>query len=1046
MNIAGLHRLQEIVARATEATTFEGVARVLVEEGGAVLGTSIGGVWLLQGEQLELVHYRGPQPSENVQVLPLNADAPLPACVREGAPIWLIDREDYARRFPASYTRLGVTVGCACLPLVVEGHPIGGAVFAFDHAPALGDLARDALALIVRQCAHALDRIRHVEQAEQLARRMKALQAVAMQFAAARSFDEIARITLTGATDVIGGSSAALWRLEGQDAVLAVQFGAPPEVVDAVRRLPLDDPGGLTTSLRTRTPLWLASRADAARRLPVIEVRWRGIEAIAFVPLVANGRMYGALGVGFERPHSFDSRDREFIELYATHAAQALARDRDDTAQRALASATAAMASSLEPEAVLQRIGELTVATFADWCFVDLARGEGWLERVVVAHADRNDADVAARMRRFLPPVHEGVARAVAMQEPQLFEVVTEPLLMRVARDPAHLDALRALRVNTLLSVPMSVAGRAIGGITWASRGQPFDHRDLQLATQLARAAAAAVENARLFAAEAAAARRVGKLYELSVALSSPRKLDDVGRATTRLSADATGALSCTIWVRDPGGALRTLASTARETSAAEAALLPDPERLPHRVLATGEPFWVEAPHDYERSAGEASPRPGQARQVQPLAAFPLSIGGGRAGVIAFTFEGDHRFDVDERTFLAAIARSCEQALERAQLNATEAAARAAAESASRAKDEFLAMLGHELRNPLAPIVTALDLMRMRGVSDGVRERGVIERQVQHLTRLVDDLLDISRITRGKIELRRKVGELRAAIEPALEAVGPLLMQAGHQLAIDVPSNGLRVDADPARLSQIVRNLLANAAKFTPPRGHLAIVAREHGGSIELAICDDGPGISAELLPRVFEPFVQGSQGAERAGGGLGLGLAIVQSLVELHGGTVAIAGGDDGRGTRVTVRLPRAEALVPGPTDRASDDPGRPLRVLVVDDNIDAATLLGDLLRCLGHEPMIAHDGPSALAVVARERPQLAILDIGLPGMDGYELVRRLREDPTLARVPVLALTGYGQASDRDRTRAAGFADHLVKPIDLQRLHDIVGRYASAR
>ncbi|HSN29013.1 MAG TPA: ATP-binding protein, partial [Kofleriaceae bacterium] len=468
-----------------------------------------------------------------------------------------------------------------------------------------------------------------------------------------------------------------------------------------------------------------------------------------------------------------------------------------------------------------------------------------------------------------------------------------------------------------------------------------------------------------------------------------------------------------------------------------------DPALPANRVLATGEPVWVESPREYAREASLVFERVQRAGRVQPFAALPLVVAGVPAGVIAWSWLTAHRFAPAERTFLHAIARSCEQAIERAQLYATEAGARAAAESASRAKDEFLAMLGHELRNPLAPIVTALDLLRLRNIADGVRERSVIERQVAHLTRLVDDLLDISRITRGKIELRRTTEELIRAVEPAVDAVGPLLAQQRHQLSVDVPATGLRVDGDTARLSQVVRNLLTNAAKFTPAGGSLAIAARAVDDVVELTVRDSGRGIAPSLLPYVFEPFVQGSQGAERAGGGLGLGLAIVKSLVTAHGGTVAVLSDGEDRGTKVVVRLPRASsAAAAGETDRDAAPNNRALRVLVVDDNVDAAALLGDLLRVLGHEPVIAHDGPAALAIVERERPQLAILDIGLPGMDGYELARRLHAQPGLSGVPVVALTGYGQASDRERTREAGFVEHLVKPIDLKRLTDVVGRY----
>ncbi len=567
----------------------------------------------------------------------------------------------------------------------------------------------------------------------------------------------------------------------------------------------------------------------------------------------------------------------------------------------------------------------------------------------------------------------------------------------------------------------------------------------LQEVVAKATEAATADEVARILIEEGTGVLRasMGGLYDLSVALSSARTPEDVASATARLGSEATGAASCMIWIRDSDGALRTRGSSAPPAWTAEwMELSTDPTLPANRVIATGEPVWVESSSEYEHEAALVYERVRQAGRVQPFAALPLVVGGVRAGVIAWSWTTDHHFAPAERTFLHAIARSCEQAIERAQLYATEAGARAAAESGNRAKDEFLAMLGHELRNPLAPIVTALDLLRMRNIADGVRERAVIERQVAHLTRLVDDLLDISRITRGKIELRRTTEELIRAVEPAIDAVGPLLVQQRHQLSVDVPANGLRINGDTARLSQVVRNLLTNAAKFKPAGGTLSIAARAIDDVVELTVRDNGRGIAPSLLPYVFDPFVQGSQGAERAGGGLGLGLAIVKSLVAAHGGTVAVQSDGENRGTKVVVRLPRATGAA-SPRDASGPTATRrSLRVLVVDDNVDAAALLGELLRLLGHEPLIAHDGPAALAVVVKEQPQLAILDIGLPGMDGYELARRLREQPGLAGVPVVALTGYGQASDRERTREAGFVEHLVKPIDLKRLTDVVGRF----
>jgi signal transduction histidine kinase/ActR/RegA family two-component response regulator len=367
--------------------------------------------------------------------------------------------------------------------------------------------------------------------------------------------------------------------------------------------------------------------------------------------------------------------------------------------------------------------------------------------------------------------------------------------------------------------------------------------------------------------------------------------------------------------------------------------------------------------------------------------------------------------------------------------------ARSKAESSDRAKDEFLAMLGHELRNPLSPIVTALELMKLKGDSAS-RERKVIERQVAHLMRLVDDLLDVSRVARGKIALRKEAIALSSVVAKAVEMASPLLEQRAHRLDIEVPE-GLRLHGDETRLAQVFANLLSNAAKYTDAGGHITVRASTSAGRVRVSVIDDGVGIAPELLPRVFDMFVQGHRSVDRGQGGMGLGLALVRNLVKLHGGEVSVHSEGLGRGSQFTVELPLlAEAEVVAPVAKAEPDVARaavPMRILVVDDNVDAAITLGDLLRDVGHSVMVAHDGPSALEASARFQPELAILDIGLPVMDGYELAARLRERFKEQSPYLVALTGYGQPSDRERSSAAGFDLHLVKPIDATRLLDVI-------
>ena len=356
-------------------------------------------------------------------------------------------------------------------------------------------------------------------------------------------------------------------------------------------------------------------------------------------------------------------------------------------------------------------------------------------------------------------------------------------------------------------------------------------------------------------------------------------------------------------------------------------------------------------------------------------------------------------------------------------------------------------MLGHELRNPLAPISTALELMALRGGDALRKERDVVRRQVDHLSRLIDDLLDVSRITRGKIQLARQVMEIGAVLGKAIEMASPLLERRMQPLAIDVPREGLAVDADPSRLAQVFQNLLTNAAKYSEPRTEIAVRARGEGERVIVEVMDQGIGIAEAVLPSLFDLFVQGERTIDRSQGGLGIGLTIARSLCELHGGTIEAASGGPGRGSTFTVSLPRAARVAAAPPDRPGRGDGAPsraasgMRVLVVDDNVDAALLLCELLAGMGHELEVAHDGVAALERVSSFRPDVAVLDIGLPVMDGYELARRLREQLGPEQLRLIAITGYGQDSDRERSLDAGFDDHLIKPLRLELLTQILDR-----
>ena len=367
-----------------------------------------------------------------------------------------------------------------------------------------------------------------------------------------------------------------------------------------------------------------------------------------------------------------------------------------------------------------------------------------------------------------------------------------------------------------------------------------------------------------------------------------------------------------------------------------------------------------------------------------------------------------------------------------------------------RRKDEFLAMLSHELRNPLAPILNAALLLRLhsnrnrlQGIENPILQQSatIIERQVGQLARIVDELLEISRITTGRIQLQREQIALGVVVENALATVRSLIDQRKYELTVSLPTQAIWVHADAARLEQVVVNLLTNAAKYTDQAGHVWVTVQQEGEEAVLRVRDTGVGIAPETLPRIFDLFTQAERSLDRSQGGLGIGLALVQRLVEMHGGTVT-ASSVLGEGSEFVVRLP----VVSAPQQRALSPPpetaqttGPSLRVLVVDDNVDTVTTLALLVKETGHDVRTAYDGSSVLEAALDYRPNVVLLDIGLPGLNGFEVAKKLRQQPALQNTVLVAMTGYGQKSDRQRSKEAGFDHHLVKPGDFGKLLQIL-------
>lgn len=387
-----------------------------------------------------------------------------------------------------------------------------------------------------------------------------------------------------------------------------------------------------------------------------------------------------------------------------------------------------------------------------------------------------------------------------------------------------------------------------------------------------------------------------------------------------------------------------------------------------------------------------------------------------------------------------------ETAEENARLLAESRQYAAALKEADQRKDEFLATLAHELRNPLAPIRNGLQVLRLTSSEEKAEEvRGMMDRQLTHLVRLIDDLLDVSRISRDKIELRKSRIALQDAIQTAIEVSLPLIEKENHRLTLDIEEQNLWVDADLTRLSQIISNLLNNAAKYTPNGGTINFKVKREGADVLLSITDNGIGIEKETLPKIFDLFSQVDHKSAHAQGGLGIGLFLVQRLVSLHGGTIAADSDGLGLGSTFTIRLPLTIAAQPDMPSSEKDaaaviDGNKKLTVLVVDDNVPSAQTIGWMLELIGHEPALAHTGKEALEKAKSLLPDIILLDIGLPDITGYDVCGELRRDPQFKNTLMIAQTGWGQDRDRELAKQAGFDHHLVKPIKLDELAALLG------
>jgi signal transduction histidine kinase/CheY-like chemotaxis protein len=848
------------------------------------------------------------------------------------------------------------------------------------------------------------------------------------------------------------------------------------EAVRIARLVPLTAPLPIVDAFEARTPLFIGTAEELAAKYPeaVRAFPHLVLRAIACVPLVDHGSPLGAVVLAFPMPWTFGETEQARVRAFADECARAFAGTKraahEEAARAPIERATShlerlhafsgMLARSLTPPAVVDAIVEgALAASFASSCVLWLVSKDG----KTVCPARSAGAVAAAGEQKSELPIDRS-------ERVPILDAIRDgaPVWLESSRENAALypDASRAHEGRSgdaVACVPMFAEGRCIGGLAFSWDGPRRFFEDERAFLQvLARNAAQAVERARLYAAEKrakeiaeASRRRSDVLVQASALLGS--SLDYTVTLHALLQALVPGFADwCTVEIEeeDKRGAPPLVAHVDPSKAAAvlELNLLyrkrTELENTLSVTMLSGKSLlYTDITMDRVRAGLPNAPELWALYESVGITAtlvVPIAARGRVLGAMALNLSTtERRYDQDDLATAEALGQRIGIAIDNARLFRD-------AREADRKKDDFLAMLGHELRNPLAPIVTALDVMNARDTEAFAQERAVVSRHVRHLLRLVDDLLDVSRVTRGKIQLDRVRCSASDVLAEAIEMATPVIRERGHRLTTaSTPEPPAIVMADHVRLAQAVANVLLNAAKYTEPGGEITASAVTDGPDAVIRVRDTGRGIPKETLPSIFDLFVQGDTSLDRANGGLGIGLTVVKSVVELHGGSVSAHSEGVGRGTEIAIRIPLAPSLPDAEVQHvvapafATGSTGAGLHVLVVDDNEDAAFMLQAALGLAGCTVSVVHDGEAALRAAASRAPDLVLLDIGLPDMDGYELARRLRSrvDPS---VRFIAVTGYGQPSDRQRSKEAGFDEHVVKPVDLDALQGILERCRS--
>lgn len=757
----------------------------------------------------------------------------------------------------------------------------------------------------------------------------------------------------------------------------------------------------------------------------------------------------------------------------STIARDITARKRREHADRFLAEASTTLAASLDYETTLAAVARFAVPHFADWCSVDMLNEDGTVSRLAVAHVNPEKVAWARELEERYPADPQeprGVYQVLRTGQSEFYPAITDEMLVQVARDEEHLKILRQIGFQSAIAVPLKARGKTLGVITFVNSESARHHtqEDLTLAEDLANRAALAVDNARLYRGEQQTrlaaeltSDRLMRLQTVTTALSQSFMPQQVANAVIEQGMKSLNAQAGTVVLLDESGSNLEIIATLgfpqeltdkwqRFPVSTEIALA-DAVREKSPVLVESFDDWL----DRYPALGPLSSVTGN----HALVAYPLIVKERVMGAMGLSFRERQKFTDDDRSFMQALAQQCAQALERAHLYETERRLRTEAEEANRIKDEFLATVSHELRTPLTAIVGWSGMLRIRKLDEETTARAIqsIERNAKAQTQIIEDLLDVSRIITGKLRLEASPIQLDSVINTALDAIRPTAELKDIKITSEIePDTGI-VWADPARLEQVMWNLLTNAVKFNSIGGTIEVKLRRVDAHAQIVVSDTGQGISPEFLPFVFERFRQADGTITRSHGGLGLGLAIVRHLIELHGGTVRAESAGMGKGATFTVLIPlRAVETVENRPEQLStpDENAAPIdcspaledvRVLVVDDEADARAMLTTIIKQCGTDVMAVASTAEALAALGSFKPDVLISDIRMPDEDGYMLIRKVRalDSEQGGKIPAIALTGYAREEDRMRALLAGYQAHIAKPVNPAELIAVLGGLA---